>query len=265
MNITDEYTNPMKPLPCPCLRGFTLIEVLVVVAIISILMAITIPAMQHARVNSQATASLATMRQLQAALAMYSQNNRNGYPFFGKPGDPYAPLTIGRTEIDPMGTGLTIAWHSRFWASAIAPYLGSGMPHLEGEPIFRAHPDFPSSRAPHGSDVLIGRFRMTHTAFAGPAFWKSDGDFNGSDIHGMRDTQVRYPSNKGILLDLGGPDSHVWYSDRKSARVSFADGSVRAIKWSAEANIQPARSPSYLLLTAFPIMATTDGLAGIDD
>lgn len=59
-------------------RAFTLIELLVVVAIISILMAILLPALAGARVQSQRLACASRTRQLALAGIMYAQEN-NGW------------------------------------------------------------------------------------------------------------------------------------------------------------------------------------------
>lgn len=60
--------------------GFTLVELLVVISIISMLLAITIPSLNKARQYSKRTACKAQLHDIGMALRMYLDNNRNKMP-----------------------------------------------------------------------------------------------------------------------------------------------------------------------------------------
>lgn len=62
------------------LRGFTLIEILVVISIISVLIGISIPALSKARENAKRTRCLSNVRQLQIALQMYADTHDGRVP-----------------------------------------------------------------------------------------------------------------------------------------------------------------------------------------
>jgi len=64
-------------------NGFTLIEILVVVAIIALLIAILLPSLRNARELAKATVCGTQLDQIFNASLMYSQGNADRLPFFG--------------------------------------------------------------------------------------------------------------------------------------------------------------------------------------
>lgn len=60
--------------------GFTLVEMLVVLSIITLLMALLLPAVQRARHVAQSVACMSNVRQLAAATMMYTMNNEGSFP-----------------------------------------------------------------------------------------------------------------------------------------------------------------------------------------
>src|SRR5438477_3885203 len=62
------------------IRAFTLIEILVVIGIIAILLGILLPAVEKARHKGYIDACASNLRQLGAAITIYSNENHGHYP-----------------------------------------------------------------------------------------------------------------------------------------------------------------------------------------
>jgi prepilin-type N-terminal cleavage/methylation domain-containing protein/prepilin-type processing-associated H-X9-DG protein len=89
-------------------RAFTLVELLVVIAVIAILAAILFPVFAQAREKARMSACLSNMRQIGSAMMMYVQDYDETYPYIRFHGDLADP---GR--------------RTYVWKNAIRPYLRS--------------------------------------------------------------------------------------------------------------------------------------------
>jgi prepilin-type N-terminal cleavage/methylation domain-containing protein len=110
--------------------GFTLVEIMIVVAIIGLLAAIAIPNFVKARATSQANACINNLRQIDAAANQYALENKAktgdniAFPTALQPyiklnsagsipgcpaGGSYADATVGATPTCTLSTGVTPA------------------------------------------------------------------------------------------------------------------------------------------------------------
>ena len=67
----------------PDKRGFTLVELLVVIGIIAVLISLLLPALGRAKEQANRANCLSNMRQIGMGMQMYTGDNRGYYPFHG--------------------------------------------------------------------------------------------------------------------------------------------------------------------------------------
>lgn len=96
-------------------RGFTLVELLVVIGIIAVLVGVLLPALSKARRTAQSAACLSNLRQIGQAYYMYANANKGYLPFCAFPGWGLRTAPVA----DPTGTPII------HWFEALSPYLGT--------------------------------------------------------------------------------------------------------------------------------------------
>lgn len=201
-------------------QAYSLIELLVVIAVVSILIAITLPALRHIKNRSYDSESATRMRTHSQVVQLYAQDYRNNAPFLA---DPFASYSIAR------GGGLTISYEFfetvEVWGVALVDsYYGFGL----GSEQWDENIQWGVFARPGPNGLL---YQYSPTFFAASEYWNVDTRDSGQ-LRPVKLSAVRYPSSKALFLELDEERSFPIWSDRSLRKnpgwaFAFSDGSVR--------------------------------------
>ncbi len=106
-------------------KGFTLVELLVVIGIIALLVSILLPALNKARAQARQIQCAARMRQISTAIMMYANENRSSFP----------PLMLSQGSNVNAGNRPTI--FPAGGESYLVPYIAPGSQYVNGANKFQ--------------------------------------------------------------------------------------------------------------------------------
>jgi prepilin-type N-terminal cleavage/methylation domain-containing protein/prepilin-type processing-associated H-X9-DG protein len=212
-----------RPRRLPPPAGFTLIEILVVIAIIGVLAALLFPVAMRARELSRRTTCLSNLRQIGLAFQMYLADWEGCFP---NNGDPYL-------------------WMGRKWRWLMDPYLGET---LSRDP---QHPDDPlrSARTAEilhcpSDDTAERKYDRTsygysaacyHTPAQVAAMTTEDlWEYDRFPCVTQREDRVSYPSRKVLIAEwLTNHEARVsvgWWDWRGARTYLFVDGHAQYLR-----------------------------------
>ena len=245
--------------------GFTLVELLVAVAVIAILAALLLPALAGAKIRAQSVTCLNNQRQLMLACLLYTGDFDDRLPY--NMGADEIKRRVARNEflnwtssimsweLDPDNTNTV-----RLTQGGLGPYTGPA------PKIYRCPTDFAVSdiqaQAGWGSRVRS----ISMNAMVGDAGeYSADGvNVNNPDYRQFfKLGQMPSPSSIFVFIEehpdsindgyfLNKPDSHEWMDLPASnhggaANLAFADGHLETHKWRFASTRPPAQPDAAAL------------------
>lgn len=177
-----ESGQPSPTAPCYRARwhGFTLVELLVVIGIISTLIAILLPSLSRARQAANMLVCQSNLKQISSALMLYAQDNR-GLGCWGNIDTP------------------TGSWYELSWYMTLSPYLG-GKEVTERGMVSRVMQDTDVDIHPGNAP---GLWHYTAHPRVLPAAGHGDPFRNWAEFHLYPITSMRNASEKAIIWDGG--------------------------------------------------------------
>lgn len=168
-------------------KGFTLIEVLVVIAVVSLLMALLMPALARARQQGKSVLCMSNLRQLAIAAQMYANGN-----------DDYFPMATV-TEVDGSVYKLC-AWDFTTVYDSGNKYLEPGL-MWQGETTERVQqcPGFKGA-ANWGEDKYTG-YNYNTSYIGGRAAVKDGEVVSGTVVMSSKVSEVRRPEKCALFGD----------------------------------------------------------------
>ena len=238
-------------------RGFTLVELLVTLAIIAIVVSLLIPHVASVRARAQNLQSTANLRSHVLTVSTYAGDYAESAPFLTDPRATYTVLRGG-------GEVVTVPFFTLFcsWNVGLADnYLGQNARHESLVVPWAARP-WPFVLYFYG-DTCITR----------PEYWRYESRrADGSQLRSTNLAEVLFPSQKGVIYELGWASGHRPSRDpgRSNVRFGLVDGSAREFRSSeirsgyVYGSQMPGQSPPTGWGSALPVMGTIGGVHGRD-
>ncbi len=215
-------------------RGaFTLVELLIVVAIIGILIAIVVPSLQRAREITRRTICQLNLSHIYKATDVYAENDRGKYPRYMQTGQdwgflPYSTRNVYDAQIYDRNTrwmiplNLCVILREDLLSGPKALYCPS-QPH----PYYRFE-NYPRKFTEDNAE-LPGYWRTAYLYNPHVTYKPPEGDFRGGQ-HRAYTHKEEFPPKKVFAMDILHEETSIPHYDAEDEpgwNLALGDGSVR--------------------------------------
>lgn len=263
MDVSSTNSYPGK-------HAFSLIEALVVVAVVGVLLAVAAPMLARSRGGARETASLANARSIAVAVGQYGAENRDMPPVLFDPIESYTYKDPPQ-EVEVYGRLVKGRWFYNGWEF-----------HKLLNPVLPAKALLAPGSVPHDivdiggiGTVNVADYSMPKCLYASPEYWNRWTQRGPSQWGAQRFSSITFPSDKGLVRQ------HLVYGLAKFPYEQQASGfrGVRsAVAWAdlsaatlVQAELNPGEPDFYyhngtktFLSSGLPIEETLHGVRGRD-
>lgn len=210
-------------------RGFTLVELLVVIGIIAVLISVLLPALGRAREQSKLVKCQSNLRQIGLAVIMYANENKGFFPAAARLGDAYAHDWVYWQQpnlIDQPTTGFWPTTGTRpkdqsEMYGAIAKYIGKSF----NNDLFRCPSD---SRTFPDPNRLYYKYSYTFNGFLTSTFGVFDGQSWQYFGRIAKISAIRKPSN--VVMMMEESESSINDGDTTIVRIASSGGNFFTVR-----------------------------------
>ncbi len=240
-------------------RGFTLVEMLVVISIVAILIAILLPVLAYARQSAKATVTRSNIRQTATAISMYADAHRSTFPW-RRESDPI-PLDVPGPDGDARFTvivpyfNLFLYWHGMMhrvtpWPEHYRSWLAAGV-RTGDVPWYQSDSD--THQQPS--------FELSQSFLARPDVWQADAIESDDLYRPVRVSDIAAPAAKVMMITKRSALPPLRSDDDPKTIMAFADTSVRDLRVE---DATPPLAPAWKTTDLQPLHDTPDGVRGVD-
>lgn len=244
--------------PAASRTGFTIVELLVCIAVIAVILAIALPSLAGARTAAKREKQHALFRQMAGAISLYAHDFDSMFPCIVPRGTPRPEIVINGAKVRDA----YFQANHRLWLNLIlGSYLVAPREAVERPEVRESY--VRNGRYP--DEVVTTEISLSCTVVATSTYFTDDDHDRplSLDLVHLRAqslSEVRYPSQKGLLiLGTGG-----WYAQDKGrdSTIAWMDGSAGLTPVSETDQSRTVTRPWGAL--PLPVMSTREGLHGVD-
>jgi len=206
-----------------CRRGFTLVELLVVIGVLGILLSLLAPALRSVRRRAGEMEILSNLRDTGVVFEVYAQIRGGEYPYWPA-GEPM-PMPSGATVTTTDPWALRYAWPVPLqsvapWSEHYATWIDPANASLAETP-----PRLGNIEDKEGGWPI---FEYSNSFVARPIVWSDSAPATEEDLAPTHTTEVSHPSSKVLLFDARSSRTRLESgAERNHHRVILmADGSA---------------------------------------